>query len=63
MSKPLPEDVLEHLEKLGLHAEADGKVEWRDHASGHPKNWPVRRKILDTGVITVFVIISCVFRA
>lgn len=53
-------DALEQLDKFGLYVEAEGRVEWHDGAGEHPKNWPVRRKILDTGVITLFVTISYV---
>lgn len=58
MTKQLPKEVHEALDRYSLCAEPDGKVDWRDDAPSHPKNWPVRRKIQDTGVITLFVTIS-----
>lgn len=54
------QDVQEQLNRSGLYAGSDGKVNWRDDALEHPKNWPMRRKLLDTGVITLFVTVSCV---
>jgi len=62
MSKALSDDVLEQLERSGLYAESDGRVGWLDDATQHPKNWPVRWKLFDTGVITLFVTVSWVFR-
>jgi len=63
MSKQLPPDVLEQLDKAGLYADPDGRVDWRDDGPEHPKNWSAGKKILDTGVITLFVTVSWVFRA
>lgn len=60
MSKALSHDVQAQLDRSGLYIGTDGKVEWRKDAPDHPKNWSVRRKILDTGFITLFVTISCV---
>lgn len=62
MQKPLPDDVLEKLDKAGLYADPDGRVDWRDNGSEHPKNWSVGKKVLDTGIITLFVTVSWVFR-
>lgn len=56
----LDQDVEEQLDKCGLYAGPDGKVDWRDDAPDHPKNWPTGRKVFDTAVITVFVTISYV---
>ncbi|KAK5947121.1 hypothetical protein PMZ80_001268 [Knufia obscura] len=58
MQKPLPDDVLEKLDKAGLYADPDGRVDWRDNGSEHPKNWSVGKKVLDTGIITLFVTVS-----
>ena len=60
MSESLSPAVQAQLDRSGLYAGMDGRVEWCEDAPDHPKNWPVKRKILDTGVITLFVTISCV---
>lgn len=54
------QDAQEQLNRSGLYAGPDGKVKWHDDAPEHPKNWPMRRKLFDTGVITLFVTVSCV---
>jgi len=54
------QDVQEQLNRSGLYAGPDGQVKWHDDAPEHPKNWPVRRKLFDTGVITLFVTVSWV---
>lgn len=57
-AQTVPKHVVEQLTKHGLAVGDDGKLIWGDDAPTHPKNWPVRKKVYDTALITLFVTIS-----
>lgn len=54
----LSRETRDQLTKHGLYAEINGRVSWSADGAQHPKNWPFRRKIMDTALITTFVTIS-----
>jgi hypothetical protein len=37
----------------GLKIQKDGLVKWTTESHGHPRTWPIGRKLYDTAVIVV----------
>lgn len=54
----IPDRVHDQLNQRGLTVSPSGKVIWCNDAPTHPKNWSLRRKIYDTGIITLSVTVS-----
>jgi hypothetical protein len=54
------QDLKECLQALGLSLEEDGYVKWRPDAQMHPRNWSVKRKIYDTGLIILLDLVTYV---
>jgi hypothetical protein len=60
MSDKIDEATRCELEICGLGINLEEEVYWPEGSPLHPRNWTLKRKIYDTGVLCIFITFSYV---
>ena len=55
------QDGADAIEELGLSLDEGGFVRWKADCPDHPRNWTVKRRAFDTGLIFMFDLFTLVF--
>lgn len=46
-----PDEMQERISRIGLQRTQSDRLEWNKEHDEYPRNWPVKRKALDIGVL------------
>jgi hypothetical protein len=63
MSISEPQCIRNHVERLtdeGFIVTSDVKVAWDEAHQLHPRNWPLRRKVYDTGIMFILELFTTI---